>query len=131
MKNTYSCPRCKGVLNPGTKIVLVLKCRRKQGLILFSPQPGNFQYTCDKDVQDCLQPGTAVTFQCPVCAGDLTSSRNGKFAYLHLVTPGQKHKRVEFSRVFGQHATFVISEFEVVAYGEDAEGAGRTNFFGV
>jgi len=131
MKNVYSCPHCKAVLNPSTKILLLLKCRRKKGLILFSPQPGNFQYFYEKDLEDCLKHGAVVTFQCPVCTGDLTSPHNGKFAHLNLTTPGQKHKRVEFCRVFGKHATFVISEFDVIAFGEDAEVVGRTNFFGV
>ena len=38
--------------------------------------------------------------------------------------------KVEFSRVFGTHATFVIDGDEVQAYGDDAEDFNATNFFG-
>ena len=130
MKNVYACPHCHAVLNPNVKILLTMGCRRKKGLILLSPQLGNFKHICDPEIEDCLDEGSAVQFFCPVCTTDLTSPLNKKFARLHLLRPGNKPKLVEFSRVYGQHATFIISEQEVSAFGEDADQVGPTNFFG-
>ena len=130
MKNVYSCPHCHAVLNPSVKILLVMGCSRKKGLILLSPQPGNFKYICDPKMEDCLSEGSAVKFSCTVCAADLTSPQNKNFSRLHLLSPGNKPKLVEFSRLYGKHATFIISEQEITAFGEDIDHLGPTNFFG-
>ncbi|MFH2051847.1 MAG: hypothetical protein ABIK96_05195 [bacterium] len=130
MKKVYICPHCDAVLNPSVKILLTIGCRKNRGLILLSPQPGNFKFICDEKIEACLKTGEAVKFSCPVCHEDLTSPSNKNFARLTLVVPGAKNKYVEFSRVYGQHATFVISEDEVMAFGEDVDNLGKTNFFG-
>ena len=131
MKNLYVCPHCGATLNPNVKIILVLHHRGRRGLLLLSPQPGNFKFVLDPDLAAGLQPGTAVKFTCPACAADLTSRVNRKFAVLHLVTAGQAPRRVEFSRVYGTHATFIVSETGVKGYGADVEDYRRVNFFGV
>ena len=41
-------------------------------------------------------------------------------------TPG----RMEFSRTYGEHATFIVDGQEVTAYGEDADDYQDVNFFG-
>ncbi len=130
MKNTFVCPHCQGVLNPNVKIVLAAKCKRRQGLVLLSPQPGNYKYLCDPSLQDVFQPGVTITFSCPMCTTDLTAEGNPKFARMELHVTGHKPRRVDFNRVFGAQATFVIDGNEVTAYGEDAEDFDPTNFFG-
>jgi hypothetical protein len=130
MKKHFTCPHCDAVLNPNVKVVLVVTYRKRRGMILLSPQPGNYKYICDKSVEERLQHGAKVKFSCPVCAADLTSPANTKFAELHMGAPGQEPMKVEFSRVFGTHATFVIDGEEVTTYGEDVENFGNTNFFG-
>jgi len=131
MKNVYACPHCEAVLNPSVKILLKVGYKGKQGMILLSPQPGNFKFICDRTVADALQDGKAATFACPVCGQDLQSPQNKEFVRLHLVGPDRKIRKVEFSRVFGQHATFVVDEDEITSYGEDVSGSDPTNFFGV
>ncbi len=130
MKNVFACPHCSVVLNPSVKILLVAAYGKKKGMILLSPQPGNFRYVCDKSVERSLKPGDTVKFSCPVCAADLTSSRDKKFAELMLLVPGHDARRVEVCRQFGTLATFVIDGDDVTSYGEDAGGQGSTNFFG-
>ena len=130
MRNTFVCPHCHGVLNPNVKITLVAAVKRGKGMILLSPQPGNYRYICDKSLEDALKPGDKVTFSCPICTADLTSAGNPKFCQLELHTAGQEPRRVEFSRVYGTHATFVIGDNSVTSYGEDADEFGSTNFFG-
>jgi hypothetical protein len=130
MKNIFMCPHCEAVLNPSVKILLVIGYRKKNGMILLSPQPGNYKYICDESVEKNLAHGSKVRFSCPVCTQDLTSKSNSKMAELRLVVPGSNPRRVEFSRVYGKNATFVFDGEDVTAFGEDADNMGSTNFFG-
>ena len=130
MKNTFVCPHCQGVLNPNVKIVLAAKCKRRQGLVLLSPQPGNYKYLCDPSLQDVFQPGVTITFSCPLCAADLTAKGKPKFTHLEWHVASQEPRRVEFSRIFGTYATFILDGDEVTSYGEDAGDFKSTNFFG-
>ena len=130
MKNIFTCPHCDAVLNPSVKILLVIGYRKKKGMILLSPQPGNYKYICDPSVEKHLSYGAKVRFACPVCTEDLTSPRSSQLAELRLVAPGGKSRRVEFSRVYGKQATFVVDGEDVTAFGEDADNMGSTNFFG-
>jgi hypothetical protein len=131
MKRVYYCPACNATLNPSVKVILTAVKDQRAGLILLSPQPGNFKFVLDPGVASTLQPGAAVKFACPACAADLTSQANRKFAELNLVVPGQEPRRVEFSRIYGTHATFIVSGDAVKAYGEDVDDYKRINFFGV
>jgi len=130
MKNTFACPHCNSVLNPSVKILLAVKYKSKRGMILLSPQPGNFKFICDRSVSATIKPGAVLNFFCPVCSEDLTSPVNKKFVELILVDPNKDQRKVEFSKVFGTHATFVVDEDNVTPYGEDVEDSGPTNFFG-
>ncbi len=130
MKNTFVCPHCQGVLNPNVKILLVAAAKRRKGMILLSPQPGNYKYICDSSLQDAFQEGKTITFSCPMCATDLTAEGNPKFAHLELHVTGHKPRQIEFSRVFGAHATFIVDGNDVTSFGDDAEDFDGTNFFG-
>lgn len=130
MKSVYACPHCHNVLNPSVKILLVVSYRKKAGMILLSPQPGNFKFICDPSVEKVVTNGSTVTFSCPVCSADLTSPRDKKFAALEVVDPNGNARRVEFSRVMGTHATFIYDGEEVSSYGDDVDNFPDTNFFG-
>lgn len=130
MKNTFLCPHCGSVLNPSVKILLVARHHDRRGMILLSPQPGNFKYICDQTLEEGLKPGDVVAFSCPVCTSDLTSVADHRFAELQLRAPGHPDRKVEFSRAFGTHATYVIDGRSALAYGEDAGDGDPTNFFG-
>jgi len=130
MKNVFSCPHCKAVLNPSVKILLVISYKKKKGKILLSPQPGNYKYICDPSVEKHLTEGAKVRFSCPVCSEDLTSSTSSQLAEMRMTAPGQETRRVEFSRIYGKNATFIYDDEGVIAFGEDAENLGSTNFFG-
>ena len=130
MKKLFICPHCEVVLNPSVKILLVVAYRNRKGMILYSPQPGNYKIICDKTIEAQLKPGAKIRLSCPCCSQDLTSKANDKLAELQMAGPGQEPVRVEFSRVFGTHATFIIDGEEVTTYGDDADHFGSTNFFG-
>ena len=61
MKNTFVCPHCQGVLNPNVKILLVAVANRRKGMILLSPQPGNYKSICDNSLQDAFKEGQTIT----------------------------------------------------------------------
>ena len=130
MKNDFTCPHCLAVLNPSVKILLVVSYRNTKGMILLSPQPGNYKYICDSSVERQLSTGAKIRFSCPVCTEDLTSPTNSQLAELRMVAPGGNFRRVEFSRIYGKNATFVFDGEDVTAFGDDADNLGSTNFFG-
>lgn len=130
MKNVYLCPHCHANLNPNVKIVLVASYRRRKGLILLSPKPGNFQFVWDDHLAEVVEPGTRINFSCPVCHADLTSPANREFAEIYQDAVDHKPRRLVFSRQYGTHATFVDKGDVVAAYGENVEDYDRINFFG-
>lgn len=131
MKNTFLCPHCQSVLNPNVKILLAAKYGGKRGMVLLSPQPGNYKFIADKTFAEALRPGAEVQFFCPVCSQDLTAASSKQMVELRLLTPGHESRRVQFSRAYGVHATFVIDGAEVTTFGDDAEDLDNINFFGV
>ncbi len=107
-----------------------VKFNKKQGLILLSPQPGNYKFICDASVSSAVKPGSTLNFFCPVCSADLVSPSDKKFAELHIIDPNKKIRKVEFSRIFGTHATFIIDGEEVTPYGDVVDDDSSPNFFG-
>lgn len=130
MKTHLACPHCRATLNPSVKVLLIVSYRSRKGMILLSPQPGNFKYVCDPTVEKGLEPGDMVKFACPVCHADLTSERDNRFAELRIHQQGSHERVIEFSREFGTHATYVVEGDEVTAFGEDVDDDEATNFFG-
>ena len=128
MKRRYSCPHCKAVLNPGTKIVLRAEHGAQRGLILFSPQPGNYDAVVAEGLR--LKRKEQVQFACPVCGHSLTSRRDPQMAQIEFVTSSGEAGSVAFSRTFGEHATYFITAESVRSYGEHADTDG-VNFWGV
>lgn len=131
MKNTFLCPHCQSVLNPNVKILLAAKYGGKRGMVLLSPQPGNYRFITDKNFVEALAPGAEVEFYCPVCSKDLTAPSSKQLVEVQLLTPGHEPRRVQFSRAHEVHATFVISGESVTSYGDDADDLDNINFFGV
>jgi hypothetical protein len=117
MKRTFTCPHCHGVLNPGTKIVLRGERAGRAGLILLSPQPGNYDAIIPEGFP--LKEKDKVDFFCPLCGKDLVAPREASMARLSFRI-GSASGTVAFSRVYGKHSTYVITEESVRSYGEHA-----------
>jgi len=49
---------------------------------------------------------------------------------LMMLDPNQNSRKVEFSRILGTHATFIVDGDDVTPYGKDVEDTNSTNFFG-
>jgi hypothetical protein len=128
MKRTYHCLACQAVLNPNIKIVLVVQCTDRKGLVLLSPQPGNYSTIFADHLG--LEKGEMVRFLCPVCGVDLTSKASPRLARLGVELGDGNRGWVDFSRIFGEQATFVVVGDQVQPFGEDHELYQELNFFG-
>jgi predicted RNA-binding Zn-ribbon protein involved in translation (DUF1610 family) len=128
MAKRYYCPHCRSNLNPGTKIIMRIRRGRQKGLILLSPQVGN--YTSILPEEFVLRRGESVHVSCPVCGADLISPVNRKLGEVLLRQGETDFLPVYFSRTYGEQATFVVSEEKVRSYGEHADQYQHVNFFG-
>ena len=128
MKRSFRCPRCNAALNPGTKVVLVAERGEARGLVLLSPELGNYRVVCDESFP--LSEGARYVFRCPACRADLTSPQNQSLVEILLRDERGTTARIAFSRIFGEHATFVRTTQGVRRFGEHAERYVTVNFFG-
>ncbi len=128
MKREYFCPSCRTTLNPNVKIVLTASWGEQRGLVLLSPQPGNYQAFISKELAP--PEGARLSFSCPVCQASLHSTVDKNLAELGYRTSHGETGSVDFSRVCGEHATYFVNEDDVRAFGENAGVYGARNFFG-
>ena len=117
--NRYYCPHCKALLNPGTKVVFVIGHGGKRGLLLLSPELGDYAVVMAESIP--IEQGRLYYFQCPVCHLDLTSSVDQNLVEIVCHEPDGTRSLVDFSRVAGEHATFVISAEGIETHGEHAD----------
>jgi hypothetical protein len=129
MARTFTCPRCGGLLNPGTKVIFVIERGAERSLILLSPEFGDYATVLGHSLP--LEKGQAYTFICPICRADLSSPANSGFVEILAREDDGSQERVDFSRVAGEHATFVRGPGGVQRYGEEATKYDGANFFGV
>ena len=128
MKRRYFCPACEANLNPNVKVILMARKDGAQGLILLSPQPGNYQCIVADEIE--LLADDLVDFHCPVCGVSLTCETNENLAQLTFRFSNGREGMVYFSRRFGEHATYFVADDEVLTYGDDAMPSTNMNFFG-
>jgi hypothetical protein len=127
MRRSFLCPHCGGVLNPNVKIVLRAEYEGHRGLFLFSPQPGNYDAIIPESFH--IKRKAQVRFSCPICSKDLTSNRDRTMAEIHFQSSSGAEGTVAFSRVYGHHATYFITDEEVKSFGEHHD-EDRMNFWG-
>jgi len=128
MKRTYFCLKCQSTLNPGVKLILTMAKGRRRSLILLSPRPGDYSVILPEGV--ILRTGDEVEFFCPACSASLCSEVNEHLAEIGFRLEDGTRGRVNFSRRYGEHATFFVTKEQVRAYGENAAIYGDANFFG-
>jgi hypothetical protein len=128
MKRTYFCLACKATLNPNVKIILTMGKGRRRSLILLSPRPGDYSIILSEDV--ALKPGDEIELFCPACGANLRSDINAHLVEIGFRLEEGTRGRVNFSRRYGEHATYFVTRERVRSYGEDAAVYGAANFFG-
>ncbi len=127
MKRNYFCPKCRAVLNPNVKIILAAYRTNKRGLVLLSPQPGNYQAIVSDELP--LSAGDLVEFHCPVCSELLTANHDENLVGLAFRFTTGLQGKVFFSRRYGEHATYFVTDDDVQSYGEHVADSGL-NYFG-
>ncbi|MBI5488883.1 MAG: hypothetical protein HY905_16235 [Deltaproteobacteria bacterium] len=128
MKRHYYCPSCNATLNPNVKVILTAVKDRSHGLILLSPQPGNYEVIAAEELN--LRSGDLLELRCPACGKSLASRVNDNLAEIGFRLSNGLDGRAAFSRRVGEHATFFITSEEVRSYGENADTYSTLNFFG-
>ena len=106
------------MLNPGSDIVLIARLGDVGGLMLFNPQPGSYRFQADEMLGKRLKEGDEVDFSCPICGVDLVAPSAPTLVEIVLKTPDNRMKVARFSRVCGEHATFVSDGEAMESYGE-------------
>ncbi len=129
MHYRYYCPKCNGTLNPNTKIILRASFEGKSSLILFHTSPGNYEAILSDDL--ALKRGNMVDLSCPICTESLVSRADKNLAEIGFFTDDGVEGMVEFSRKYGEQATFFVTRESIRSYGHDADLYGNLNFMGV
>ena len=101
----YCCPSCKAMLNPDRVIMLTAACKDTRILIGLHPTPGKYEVYLPPEVT--AEAGTKWDFSCPVCQGNLRTEEDKNLCELQL-SVDEGPVRILFSRVAGEHATFVL-----------------------
>jgi hypothetical protein len=123
MSLSYHCTKCDCLLNPNVRVVLIAHFGDKQGIVLMSSQPGDYQVICDKGLCHDVSKGDTIEFCCPVCHESLTADAHENFAELKVVNTAKANHEpclVRFSRVSEEHATFLYDGDSVKEFGENA-----------
>jgi predicted RNA-binding Zn-ribbon protein involved in translation (DUF1610 family) len=123
MPHRYHCPKCHALLNPNVRVVLIAHHDGMRGIVLMSSQLGDYQVICDMGLCRAIGRGEVVDFHCPVCGESLTSTLYPNFSELVVMSaehPERGPNLLRFSRVCGEHATFLYDGATVKEYGEEA-----------
>lgn len=128
MKRNYFCPQCNANLNPNIKIILMARTEAGQGLILLSPQPGNYELIIADELD--LKENDIVELRCPVCGVSITADSDESLAHLTFKFSTGREGTVFFSRRVDHHATYFVFDDEVLSFGENAIPHPNLNFFG-
>ena len=118
MRWSYSCPHCHGILNRQNSILLVGTHGEDRIIIGLHPAPGNYQISLPPGTE--IEPGSRWTFSCPLCQQSLVADISPDLCCIDMISRNIRH-RVFFSRIAGEHATFVISAEGIEKHGDHAD----------
>lgn len=117
MQNYYLCPFCRSQLKIGEYIIFATRTSdNNRGLLLLHPELGN--YTSVKHPSYKFDKGDSLSFCCPLCHGCLDSEIDKNLIQLLMIDKNGKEHEIFFSRIAGEHSSFVINEHGVMSAGE-------------
>lgn len=115
--STYTCPYCSTALNVNGFLVLAAKTEvGRCGIILFNDKLGD--YTVHFNEQFQVEKGDNTQFFCPSCSNSLLSPKDDQMVRLFYIDDEGEESTIIFSAIFGENATFQISEKREQSYGE-------------
>ena len=117
MKQNFICPRCNGYLNVGDHIILAAESKKgKPGLILFSPELGN--YTTIKNPEFKTTEGEKYEFYCPLCKQKLAADIHDNLSHIIMIDEDKNKYQILFSKIAGEKSTYKIIGESAEIYGD-------------
>lgn len=129
MESNYICPHCKSNLKPNKHIVFSVHAEAdKKGLIMLSPQIGNYEIIHDQDSTGIIA-GDKLKVYCPVCFERLgVDDVDENLAMIEIIDQDGNRSKLYFSKIVGEKATYKITGDDVERFGENHEAY---NYWGV
>lgn len=119
MKTDFLCPHCSNILNVGENVVFSTTNKdNKEGLILLHPEMGNYSLVKHPSFQ--FNKGDLLEFRCPFCKAILQSDKHENLAKILIRDEAGNIGEVHFSRISGQHSTYMIIGEHLEVFGRDA-----------
>ncbi len=129
LKVNYLCPHCRSYLRVWNNIILIVKSesRNLQSILLLNPGIGNYNLIHHSSIE--FSEGEMLDFICPVCRADLTATGiHRNLVRIILIDEKNTEFDVYFSKICGEHSTFVIHKDDIVEkHGEDS--SSYVNYF--
>jgi uncharacterized protein YbaR (Trm112 family) len=116
MKQNFICPRCKGFLNVGNQIILSAENKNNTGLVLFSPELGN--YTTQKNPNFETLEGEKYEFFCPLCKKKLAADIHDNLSHIIMIDEEKNEYQILFSKIAGEKSTYKIIGESTEIYGD-------------
>jgi hypothetical protein len=117
MSNNFLCPRCRGYLNVGGKLVFSIKGKSpKRGLVFLSPEIGNYEVLTHPHFE--LIEGDKTEIFCPICHRNLKYTKTLNFARIIMLDEDMNEYELLFSRIVGEKSTFKIMGGEISKFGK-------------
>jgi len=121
MKNDFLCPHCRSFLNINEDVILLIKKPQWEGgLIMFSPELGNYTFKNHSSFR--IDEGEHFEFLCPVCHLSLTSNIDENLAGVIMRDENHEESQILFSRAKGEQSTYqILKDHSVRTYGDHAQ----------
>jgi hypothetical protein len=127
MESFFICPHCRGHLKVGDRVIFkVRNLKKKFGLLLLSPQIGN--YDSMKHPEFEYKMGDPLEFYCPLCSHMLSTTIDENLIFVVMVDDQRVEHNIYFSRISGEKSTYQVSGDTVTASGEHAD---RYTYFNI
>ena len=124
MVSSFLCPHCTSTLNPEHAIILRASSGKQTLMVGLHPEAGNYSVFLPPGAT--VEQGSIWDFSCPVCHHDLKSEKEPNLCALN-VRGHSLTRKVFFSRIAGEHATFVVNEGgDVQRHGVEADRYARS-----
>ena len=129
-ENRFLCPKCRAELKVKNSLIFVgVNEKKEKGLILFSPELGNYQLVHTADFN--FSEGEHIEFLCPVCQADLSLSNTKKhLAEVLMIDQVGDEYEIVFSEIAGNTTTIQIKDNKVVDFYGDDDPSEYMNIWG-
>lgn len=114
----YYCPHCDALLSKKNQVVFKIKRNNNEEALLYlKPKPRDYGFECKPLLN--FEKDELVDFFCVKCDANLQSKNYPEFVTIYLKVTNNVVFDVFFSRIHGQHKTYVGIEDFNEHYGID------------